>query len=553
MRRLVAATALVITLVATPAALADGRIAFMSRASGNEDVWTIDPTGAGGYPTDLTNGAPGVDQSPSWSPDGTRIAFISDRAGGFDVWLMDADGSNPVQLTHDGGSTATPAWSPDATQIAFASTRLTGSWAIWAIGADGSGLHRVSPGFGVDPAWSPDGSQLAYVSFDALHVMNMDGSGDHMITSGSLPDSAPAWSPDGSRIAFGRYRADWQTSNVKEIWTVRPDGTQEAMLTGFGAYSDHPSWSPDGSRIVFQVSGPAGDSTLVTATPDGRDISVPPNTPPLSFGPSWGSAAPSIDLRSPRDGAVLAQNSVVFAHYSCGPTAVSCVGTLPDLTPLDTARTGQFTFSVTATDAAGRHATVSAKYRVVDMTPPSVLFRTPCCDNPVYQLGATVATDFSCDDGPYGSGVELCSGDPYLDTSTVGQHSFVVQTRDGAGNAGSSQQPYRVVWPFSFGSPIMPPPTYNPVRSGEGVPVKFFLGGDRGLDVIDSVFFITVDCDTGAGLGTSGALGKLSYNASQARYTYLWQTDRSQSGTCARLVLGLHDGSWHEAWFRFSR
>ena len=84
MRRLVAATALVITLVATPAALADGRIAFMSRASGNEDVWTIDPTGAGGYPTDLTNGAPGVDQSPSWSPGGTRIAFISDRAGGFD-------------------------------------------------------------------------------------------------------------------------------------------------------------------------------------------------------------------------------------------------------------------------------------------------------------------------------------------------------------------------------------------------------------------------------------------------------------------------------------
>ena len=212
------------------------------------------------------------------------------------MWLMDADGSNPVQLTHDGGSTATPAWSPDATQIAFASTRLTGSWAIWAIGADGSGLHRVSPGFGVDPTWSPDGSQLAYVSFDALHVMNMDGSGDHMITSGSLPDSAPAWSPDGSRIAFGRYRADWQTSNVKEIWTVRPDGTQEAMLTGFGAYSDHPSWSPDGSRIVFQVSGPAGDSTLVTATPDGRDISVPPNTPPLSFGPSWGSAAPSIEL-----------------------------------------------------------------------------------------------------------------------------------------------------------------------------------------------------------------------------------------------------------------
>jgi hypothetical protein len=102
-------------------------------------------------------------------------------------------------------------------------------------------------------------------------------------------------------------------------------------------------------------------------------------------------------------------------------------------------------------------------------------------------------------------------------------------------------------------SPVSAPPTYNSFRAGEGVPVKFSLGGDRGLDVLSTVFSVTVDCDTGAGLGTGGVTGRLSYNTSQARYTYLWQTDRSFAGSCLHLVLGLSDGTWHEAWFRFPR
>lgn len=472
---------------------------------------------------------------------------------------MDADGSNALQLTHDGpnSSDAGPAWSPDGTQIAFGSTRLTGSWAIWAIGVDGSGLHRVSPGFGVDPAWSPDGTQLAYDFFGEIHVMNADGSGDHPITRGDVPDSAPAWSPDGSRIAFGRYRPDWQTSNVHEIWSAGADGSQPFQVTQLGGYSGHPSWSPDGSQLVFQLSGPQNTgSVLATTTPDGRNISVLQNAPSGSYVPSWGTtraSPPTVDLRSPKEGAVVAQGSLVLAHYACGPTAVSCVGTLPDQARLDTSQMGQFTFAVGATDAADLRTTVTATYRVVDLTPPDVIFRRPCCDGPAYQIGSTIATDFSCDDGANGSGVDLCSGDAYLDTSTVGQHFFAVQARDRAGNATTRQQPYRVVWPFSLASPIAAPPTFNVFRAGEGVPVKFSLGGARGLDVLDSVYFIPVDCDTGDMLGNGGTIGKLSYNASLARYTYLWQTEKWQAGTCDRLVLALHDGTYREAWFRFTR
>jgi dipeptidyl aminopeptidase/acylaminoacyl peptidase len=556
-RALIVSVVLLTMLAVAPTALAEGRIALTSAVSGNEDIWVVDPLGAN--PVDLTWLEPGSDQSPAWSPDGTRIAFVSDRSGIRHVWLMNADGSNPQQLTGDaglGGSDADPAWSPDGTQVAFASTRNTGSWAIWVVGIDGSGLHRLSPGFGTSPAWSPDGSRLAFDSFGAIHVMNADGSGDHALTSGDTPDSAPAWSPDGAWIAFARYRSDWQTSNVREIWTVRSDGTQPSQLTGLGGYSDHPSWSPEGARVVFQVrpaTGPSTSSSLVTILLNSRALSPVGNAPPGSLQPAWGPSRPSIELRIPRDGQEFAQNSFVYSHYFCDSTSVTCVGTVPANTQLDTSRPGEFIFTVVATDAAGRTTTVTATYRVRDLSAPSVVFRTPCCDEPTYLIGTTVATSFSCDDGPFGSGVELCSGDPYLDTSTIGNHSFTVETRDGAGNTGTSQQPYRVIWPFALAPSTLEPPTYNVFRAGDRVAVRFTLGGDRGPDVLEDIYYIGVDCETGSGYGTGGVLGTLSYNGSNGQYTYKWETNSSLAGSCARLTFQLRDNTWHETWIRFKR
>src|SRR6476469_7265568 len=145
-RTLIVSIVLIVSLAAAPSALAGGRIAFTSAGGGSEDIYVVDQ--AGGNLTDLTPYSPGSDRSPAWAPDGAQLAFISDRTGPTRVWLVNSDGSKAHQLLNDdesGSSYATPAWSPDGTQIAFASTRLTGSWAIWLIRTDGSGLRRVSP------------------------------------------------------------------------------------------------------------------------------------------------------------------------------------------------------------------------------------------------------------------------------------------------------------------------------------------------------------------------------------------------------------------------
>ena len=64
------------------------------------------------------------DQSPRWSPDGSRIAFVSARHEDWDtdlirdVFLVDAAGGEPEPLTASDGRHAFPAWSPDGLAIA---------------------------------------------------------------------------------------------------------------------------------------------------------------------------------------------------------------------------------------------------------------------------------------------------------------------------------------------------------------------------------------------------------------------------------------------------
>ncbi|MFT4628386.1 MAG: TolB protein [Myxococcota bacterium] len=51
---------------------------------------------------------PGVDEHPSWSPDGTWLAFTSSRAGDPDVWVGAADGSAVHRVT----TSDSPEWLP---------------------------------------------------------------------------------------------------------------------------------------------------------------------------------------------------------------------------------------------------------------------------------------------------------------------------------------------------------------------------------------------------------------------------------------------------------
>jgi TolB protein len=459
-RRLLPLLCLTLSLGAVSAAGAtpqgtNGRIAFsVNDGSGNTELYSVN---ADGSSMRRLTWSPQPEQTPSWSPDGTRIAYESSLGGKSHVWVMNADGSGQVELT-SGTQDLDPAWSPDGTQIAFARPSSNG-WNLFVMNPDGSGLRRVSDVSGNDPAWSPDGRRLAYDGPDGIGVVGIDGSDPHLISAVGTYAAGPSWSPDGARIVFSRNSP---AGYPGELFVANADGSGEQQLTRDGYANARPSWSPDGAEIVFQrTAAPPFGTTLWAIGADGSGLrQIASNTSAL--GPDWGSSqvvpepsppqAPTIQIYSPQDGALYVPGMQVPAFYLCFSYVsiiVSCQGDVPLGAQLDLSLSGTRSFTVRAIDAAGRTATVSVTYQVPDFVAPQVDLRTPK-DGATYDLGAAVTIDYSCVD-PNGSGVALCSGDRPsgfpLDTIQAGTHTFRVIALDKAGNFGVTTVTYTVIGP----------------------------------------------------------------------------------------------------------
>ena len=212
---------------------------------------------------------------------------------------------------------------------------------------------------------------------------------------------------------------------------------------------------------------------------------------------------------------------------------------------------------VTVDTADGKHA---ERRFVIDATAPSVVIESPA-PNTILTLGESVAAAFTCLDS--GSGIRSCTGSTAdgasLPTDSVGMKTLSVTATDIVGHTTTATRTYRVVWPFTgFFAPVDNPPVVNVVKAGSSVPIKFGLGGNRGLAIFaaNSPSSVRISCNSSQPEETleqidAPSASGLSYDAATQRYHYTWKTNRAWAGTCRQLVVTLVDGTSHVANFKF--
>ncbi len=117
--------------------------------------------------------------------------------------------------------------------------------------------------------------------------------------------------------------------------------------------------------------------------------------------------------------------------------------------------------------------------------------------------------------------------------------------------------PQPQVWPWQgFFAPVDNLPVVNVTKAGSTVPLKFSVGGNRGLGIVAAGYPASAAHACGSSatdqLEETATPGEstLTYDAVTGRYQYNWQTQKSWAGQCRTLTLKLADGSVHTAEFR---
>jgi hypothetical protein len=113
------------------------------------------------------------------------------------------------------------------------------------------------------------------------------------------------------------------------------------------------------------------------------------------------------------------------------------------------------------------------------------------------------------------------------------------------------------VFPFSgFAAPVDGPPVVNALKAGAAVPVKFSLGGDRGLAIFADGYprSHAVECGSAQVIDpveetvTAGG-SSLHYDPSTDRYVYVWKSSKDWAGACRELQVKFVDGETYTALF----
>ena len=224
------------------------------------------------------------------------------------------DGSNIVQITHDGVNEFLAHFSPDGTRLVYTKF-LTGEYGDAAPETDifiytfatAAETRLTTVGDAFQAVWSPDGQQIAFGTYNGtgLYLMNPDGTSRTQVTDGGpsctppgmeqYGDSDPGFSADSQTVYSSRglspLPAD-PTQTLRHLYAFSSDAyTPGKVETDLSLASQPnckvgvPKGSPDGTQILvflFCPSNPQQVGVTLTNTTGTTWTFVTPG-----FGADW--------------------------------------------------------------------------------------------------------------------------------------------------------------------------------------------------------------------------------------------------------------------------
>ncbi len=273
------------------------------------DIYTIPVEG--GEATNITNSA-GNESNAVWRPDGKKIGFLSAASGDNQLWEMNPDGSGAKQITKIDGGISGFEYSPDQSRVYYlksvklddnvqdlypdlpkANARIEDDlmyrhWDTWhdytykhifiadyKNGKVGEGKDILegerfdSPmkpfGGNEQVVWSPDGKTLVYTckkkvgkayslsTNSDLYFYHVETGKTINFTSGMMGyDQNPVFSPDGKYIAWESMERDGYEADKLRLFIAELEtGEKKDYSSSFDQNVASLSWSDDSKSVYF--------------------------------------------------------------------------------------------------------------------------------------------------------------------------------------------------------------------------------------------------------------------------------------------------------------
>ncbi|WP_328553927.1 cell wall-binding repeat-containing protein [Streptomyces sp. NBC_00358] len=255
---------------------ADGRIAVSG-----DGIMSVDVDG--NDEKRVSNGSD--DQSPAWSPDGSRVVFESAGV----VQTISVTGGTKTTVydgIEDGAMASHPTYWAYGREIVYSASKK-----LYAVLAGGGTPVRLLAAGGCDrvPSGDATGKFLVFqrngtgctTTTPSVVLYNATTKTETTLAAGG----SPAVSPDGTKVAFVRT-----VDGHRQLFSINTDGTGERRLTNDAGDYDTPSWAPASNRLVVHFNRPTSggrqeSNVVLTITADAVTEGQP--FPWGGYSPAW--------------------------------------------------------------------------------------------------------------------------------------------------------------------------------------------------------------------------------------------------------------------------